>query len=116
MYLIHVRLVHDPGGGLPPETGTLITRCAAPCEGLEHVVVHPAPPCGAVVGLFVTADDLDRAEAVAETVCRRACTTIPQLRGLSVLSCGSPLLTDYYERLLTWDASAGRDRPRPETS
>jgi hypothetical protein len=116
MYLIHVRLAHDPGGGLPQEAGSLITRCADPGEGLEHLVVHPAPPAGAIVGLFVTAADLDRAETVAENICRRAVTTVPQLRGLTVLSCGSPLLTGYYERLLAEGASGGRDRPRPESS
>ena len=116
MYLIHVRLAVDPGRRLPAETALLINRCADPAEGLEHLVLHPDPLGGAVVGLFMTAADLDRAESVAEDICRRAVATVPQLRCLTVLNCGSPLFTGYYERLLAEDPGPGRDRPRPETS
>jgi len=115
MYLIHARLGIPAGRELPHEAASVITSCARPGEGLEHLVVHPVPRGGAVVGLFVAAPDLARAEAVAWSICRRA-LRVPRLSGVTLLSCASPLVTAYYERLLAAEPPVGRDRPRPESS
>lgn len=113
MYLIHARLGVPPGVELPPETASLFSDCALPGEGLEHLVLHQDPRGGVVVGFFMTADDLDRAEAVAATICRRGLSDA-RLSGWTLLRCESPLVTRHYEHMLGPESPPGRDRTRPE--
>ncbi len=102
MFLIHARLGVPPGAGLPSGAASLFNSCALPGEGLEHLVVHEDPLGGAVVALFMLADDLDSAEATAAAICQRSLERA-QLKHLTLLDCVSPLVTRYWEAMLGAD-------------
>jgi hypothetical protein len=115
MFLIHARLGVPAGAPLPPGTASLFSSCARPGEGLEHLAVHEDAGGGAVVALFLLADDLRTAEATAAAICRRTLRE-RQLAHLTLLDCVSPLVGGYWEAMFAAAPAAGRDRPRPEAS
>ncbi|MCF2530037.1 hypothetical protein [Yinghuangia soli] len=100
MYLIHAQLAPCPGGALPTGTAALISAAAETDDGLEHTILHPQALPHPVLGLFVAAESLLAAEEAALRLCRRAARVVPSLAGITVVSCGAPLVPDYYERLL----------------
>ncbi|MEV7024828.1 hypothetical protein [Kitasatospora sp. NPDC093558] len=100
MYLVHVSLHRAPGAELPEETADWVRAAARPDERVEHVVAHPRAVPAPVVGIFLLADRLEDAEALALLVYRRAMAQRPGLAGWLPLHARVPLLAPYYERLL----------------
>ncbi|MFJ2897795.1 hypothetical protein ACIO87_23255 [Streptomyces sp. NPDC087218] len=99
MYLIHVRLGPPQGESLPSGVSELIQAVAVPGDGLEHVAVHPETAAGPVLGLFITADHLEAAEATAAALCLRAVGVCPDLRGFEVLAWHAEMVPQFYEHL-----------------
>jgi hypothetical protein len=115
MYLIHAQLRSPTGAVLPEQTAELLTACAFDAEGLEHVTVHPETPSGPVLGLFLTASGLDRAEDSALALCRRAVALYPQLSAFTVVGLRTALVPALWNALLAEDA-AGRLMPLHDPS
>ncbi|MFJ3727792.1 hypothetical protein ACIPYQ_35210 [Streptomyces sp. NPDC090045] len=93
MYLVHARLRPPPQGGeLPPDLRAFIYECARPEEGVEHVSVHGDASSAPVLGLFLLADSLARAEANAAAVCARLLEIHPELPGWTLVRAEAPLL------------------------
>ena len=115
MYLVHAQL-HSPAGAvLPEQAAELLAACAFEGEGLEHVTVHPDAPGGPVLGLFLSASGLDRAEGNALALCHRALQTYPQLEAFTVANCGAALVPAHWDALLPAD-DPGRLMPRHDPS
>jgi hypothetical protein len=100
MYLVHARLRSDAHAVLPHDAASLLSWCARPDERLEFVVVHGDVPAEPVLGMFLVADSLVAAEAVAAEICRRALRAHASLSGFRLHSCDATLPVDYYDRLL----------------
>ncbi|MFE9483240.1 hypothetical protein ACFYNM_32130 [Streptomyces spororaveus] len=127
MYLIHATL-RAPAAGvqLPPHTRELVRALAdADAEGgsvggcgpVEHVSTHPHVLPDPILGVYLIADSLHKAERRTEALCRRALDEVPALRGWTVGRVGAPLVTSYYEQLLLASSGpAGRIRPGPLSS
>ncbi|PBC79127.1 hypothetical protein BX265_3922 [Streptomyces sp. TLI_235] len=116
MYLVHADL-HPPAAGppgdLPAGLGRAVAALALPNEGIEHVCVHAVPAAAPVIGVYVLADDLERAEEAAAGLCHRAAGLLPALAGWSVGRVGVPLVAPFYERMLAASDRGGRFGPRP---
>ncbi|GGT65149.1 hypothetical protein P6B95_00380 [Streptomyces atratus] len=94
MYLVHLRLLpHPEGEQLPASTAALLTQGRdADADRIEHVSLHAdAQPCP-VVGVYVQAANLERAEAAAERAWTRAVVAHPPLAHWKLLSAEVPLL------------------------
>ncbi|MGF1428630.1 hypothetical protein [Kitasatospora sp. LaBMicrA B282] len=114
MYLIHAALrAPRPGVPLPADTVELLFSVTRPDERVEHITVHDHADAGAVVGVYLLADQLTEAEAVVAELCRRAVATVPALRDWTVPQVGAPLVAPFYERLLTASGAPGRNRTGP---
>ncbi|MGK4580141.1 hypothetical protein [Kitasatospora sp. HPMI-4] len=117
MYLVHADLrAPHPDMALPQDIGPLIHAVAMQHEQIEHISVHRTSGPEPVLGVYLIADHLDAAEAVVATLCRRAIDTVPALRGWSTPRVGAPLVTPFYERLLSSSGLAGRISPGPVPS
>lgn len=94
MYLVHAHLEPPAQGGeLPPDLRALAYECARPEDGVEHVSVHGGASLAPVLGLFLLADSLARAEANTAAVCARLLESHPELSGWTLLRAEAPLLT-----------------------
>ncbi|WP_309053180.1 hypothetical protein [Streptomyces sp.] len=93
MYLVHAHLRPPAQGGeLPSDVRALVHGCARPGEGVEHVSVHGDVPSAPVLGLFLLAESLARAEASAAAVCGRLLESRPELSGWTLLRAEAPLI------------------------
>jgi hypothetical protein len=101
MYLVHAQFHSATGAPWPARSAALFSCCARDDDGLEHVSAHPDAPGGPVVGLFLVAPDLDRAETAAAQLCRRAAAHHPELAPFRLLSCGVVLVPDFGSGLWT---------------
>ncbi|MEU9860031.1 hypothetical protein AB0D99_04090 [Streptomyces sp. NPDC047971] len=93
MYLVHLRLLpHPEGERLPDSTAALLTRGGdLDADRIEHVSVHAdAEPCP-VVGVYVHAPTLGRAEAAARQAWVRAVVAHPPLARWELVSAEVPL-------------------------
>jgi len=115
MYLIHVQLHSSSGTPLPERAAEFLATCANESDGLEHATAHPDSPAGPVLGLFVSASGLDRAEAAALALCRRAVESFPQLNAFSVVACDTPLVPEHWDAMAAGD-EAGRLMPLHDPS
>lgn len=82
------------------EAGTGVCGGSGGPGPVEHISTHPHASPGPVLGVYLIADSLGEAERRTETLCRRACASVPALRGWLVGRVGVPLIAPYYERLL----------------
>lgn len=87
MYLLHVRLRSSVGAVPADRAWALFACCACETEGLEHVTVHADIPGSAVVGLFVSAENIEAAERFALAICRRALERHPELAVFTLVGC-----------------------------
>ncbi|MEI7031262.1 hypothetical protein [Streptomyces pratensis] len=92
MYLIHARLQAPPGACLPAEAARLVLALARPGERVEHVTAHPHAVPDPVLGIFVVAESLSEAEALAEALCHRLLNTCTTLAGWGLSAAEAPLL------------------------
>ncbi|MER7761000.1 hypothetical protein [Streptomyces sp. NPDC097619] len=93
MYLVHAHVDPPDGGGtFPSELRTLLQELARPEDGLEHVSVHADAPEGPVVGLYLLADSLARAEATAAVLCTRLLTGHRAFEGWTLRRAEAPLM------------------------
>ncbi|MFI8418921.1 hypothetical protein [Streptomyces sp. NPDC085479] len=114
MQLIHAALRPlGPGAVLPPHLNELFLSAARDEDRVEHVVTHVHATPHPVVAVFLLADSLSEAEARAEALCRRALATQPSLAAWELVSATVPLVTPFYERLLSSPRHDGQIRPRP---
>lgn len=93
MYLVHLRLLpHPEGERLPDSTAALLTQGRdLGADRIEHVSVHAdAIPCP-VVGLYVHAPTLERAEAAARQAWIRAVVDHPPLGRWELVTAEVPL-------------------------
>ncbi|PBC75539.1 hypothetical protein BX265_0207 [Streptomyces sp. TLI_235] len=109
MYLVHAQLrSHDATA--PPDALAQMLSCCAQDARLEHVTVHDEDEGRVVVGLFLTAADLDHAELAARRTCRRALTDHRELAGFTLDRCGAAMEPGYWDRLLD-ETAPGRIVP-----
>ncbi|MFC8920954.1 hypothetical protein ACFT5C_35055, partial [Streptomyces sp. NPDC057116] len=98
MRLVHVRL---NGTNVPigPDFPSFLMSCAVEGDRLEYATVHEGP--SPTLGLFLSAESVEQAERAAHAVVRRALGRRPELAHVEVVSARTPLVTAFYERLLT---------------
>lgn len=92
MYLIHVGLQAPDGVSLPSDADVLVTTCAVPGDGLEHVSVHAEAAGGPVLGLYVSASGLRQAEEAATRLAVRTLAQSPALAQFTLVTCGAALV------------------------
>ncbi|MGG8408500.1 hypothetical protein ACM614_18840 [Streptomyces sp. 12297] len=77
---------------MPSDLRVLLYGCARPEESVEHVSVHPDPPSAPVLGLYLLAGSLARAEANAAAVCTRLLASHRAFSGWTLLRAEAPLV------------------------
>ncbi len=92
MYLIHAQLSAPPGGFLPSDAARRALALARPGERVEHVTAHPDAVPDPVLGVFLVAESLTEAEALAAVLCRRLLNTHTALAGWGLRRAQAPLL------------------------
>lgn len=116
MYLVHASLRTPPHAALPADIGTWTWAQIAAGDGVEHIVVHADAQPYPVLGLYVLADRLERAEAVAAQVCRGVLRARAELAGWEIVDIRAPMVAPFYESLLAAPARSGLNRPGPDPS
>ncbi|MEU6968827.1 hypothetical protein AB0A71_13995 [Kitasatospora aureofaciens] len=112
MYLVHAALQPvPPGRPLPADARELLWAAVRPEDRVEHVVVHPEAFPDPVLGVYLLADSLAAAESRTAGFCRRALATVPEFAGWTATKVAAPLVTPFYERLLSAPAGPGRNGP-----
>ncbi|MEU9047758.1 MULTISPECIES: hypothetical protein [unclassified Kitasatospora] len=112
MYLVHAALQPvPPGRPLPGDARELLWAAVRPEDRVEHVVVHPDAVPDPVLGVYVLAESLASAEHRASEFCRRALVAVPEFAGWKAMKAAAPLVTPFYERLLSAPAGPGRNGP-----
>ncbi|MBC3843071.1 hypothetical protein GXW82_31445 [Streptacidiphilus sp. 4-A2] len=108
--MVHAELLAGTDTRLPDDMPDLLTTCSYPGEGVEFVVVHRNAGRAPVIGLFMLAESLSRAEEAATAVCLRALASQPALSTFELERCEGRMVPAYYEQLLR-EGSAGRLMP-----
>ncbi|MET8623679.1 hypothetical protein ABZW30_07970 [Kitasatospora sp. NPDC004669] len=112
MYLVHAALRPlSPGLRLSLDARELLLAAIRPEDRVEHLVVHPDALPNPVLGVYLLADSLAEAESRTDAFCRRALTAVPRLAGWSAARVAAPLVTPFYERLLSSSGRPGRNGP-----
>ncbi|MET7441920.1 hypothetical protein ACFYQQ_17405 [Streptomyces sp. NPDC005496] len=92
MYLVHAQLELSDAAQLPPGIRASVRRAIDPADRVEHVAVHPRPPRGLILGLYLLAGALEEAEERAVLVCERLLRAMPELAGARLTGAGVPVL------------------------
>ncbi|MFH9132905.1 hypothetical protein [Streptomyces sp. NPDC017524] len=95
MYLIHARLKAPPGGCLPSDAGRRALALSRPGERIEHATAHPNAEPDPIIGIFVVAESLLAAEALAAELCHRLLDTHAGLAGWGLRRAEAPLLASW---------------------
>ncbi|MGW7264234.1 hypothetical protein [Streptomyces sp. NPDC054842] len=92
MYLVHAHLELPGADELPPGIRVSVRRAIVPADRVEHVAVHPRPPRGLTLGLYLLSGALEEAEERALRVCERLLCAMPELAGARLTGAGVPVL------------------------
>ncbi|MBK3584737.1 MULTISPECIES: hypothetical protein [Streptomyces] len=91
MYLIHAQLKAPPGGDLPSDAARRALALTRPGERIEHVTAHPHAVPDPILGIFVMAESLFDAEALAAALCHRLLDTHTGLADWGLRRAEAPL-------------------------
>ncbi|MER6715517.1 hypothetical protein [Streptomyces sp. NPDC000877] len=79
---------------------TLLRSTLEAADGVEHITIHWREAGELVIGVFLLASSLDRAEAAAERACRSALDRLPRMGRWHPVSVTAPMVPAYYEQLM----------------
>ncbi|WP_152990665.1 hypothetical protein [Sphaerimonospora mesophila] len=113
MHLVHVRLRTPDGFQPPDDLNVQLLTHAIEGEQVEHISIHRSDAPSLTIGLFVAADSLIAAEAVALAVVRRAVLREPVLSSSRITSCSGAIVGAYFDGLLGSRDGDGRSMPLP---
>ncbi|MFD9029544.1 hypothetical protein ACFVZW_00035 [Streptomyces sp. NPDC059567] len=99
MYLVHLRLLpHPEGERLPESVAALLMQARdVDADRIEHVSVHADATPSPVVGVYVHAPTLDRAEAAGRLAWIRAVVAHPPLARWELVSAEVPLFRPHLD-------------------
>ncbi|MFJ5933317.1 hypothetical protein [Streptomyces sp. NPDC093071] len=114
MYLVHVHVRPPAGADVPERIGAWVRDLADPGH-VEHVSVHADAFPHPVLGVYLLASHLEKAEELALTACRRTLDTRPELRGWQITEGCVPLLAPVYDALTADRVRDAETAPVDET-